>query len=164
MVSNIESRLSARHKTCFFWAAHRSAAQHAGKRRFVKQWSAFQANFRFARAGWLFLIRSLSRAYFIAAIASEPPGAGVDQKPWSRCPVPFQTPLHPESNDRALHARKRGGTTTHRACACAAKAHKGQPYGQVKTADNMACLRGVATGGAEKEKDLEPTENDLEMT
>jgi len=33
--------------------------------------------------------------------------------------------------------------------------------GQVKTADNMTCLRGAATGGAEKYKDLELPEKDL---
>jgi hypothetical protein len=32
-VSNIEGRLSVQHKSCFFWVAHRSAAQHAGEQR-----------------------------------------------------------------------------------------------------------------------------------
>jgi len=65
------------------------------------------------------------------------------------CALP-DTPASREQRPRFTCPEKR--RENHKAClrVRSVSAQGGQPYGQAKTKDNMACLRGVATGGAEK--------------
>ena len=65
------------------------------------------------------------------------------------------------NSDHALHARKKK-QENHNACLrVRSESAHGAAVWSCKTVDNKACLRGAATGGAEKnKKDLELPEND----
>jgi len=63
--------------------------------------------------------------------------------------LPFQPPLHPASSDRALHARRRA-RKPHIMPARAKRKRTGNAVASRTSKNNLACLRGAVSGGAEE--------------
>ena len=92
-VSNMADSLSARHKSCFFWAAHRSAAQHASERRGRITLCSFPRALSLRTCRPAFFLFDLFSVHALSRLSRQSSPAQGYVKGFGR--EPFKSALHP---------------------------------------------------------------------
>ena len=103
-VSNMADWLFARHKSCFFWAAHRSAAQHASERRGRITLCNFPRALSLRTCRPAFFLFDLFSVHALSRLSRQSSPAQGYVKGFGR--EPFKSALHPVNRTAHKHASR----------------------------------------------------------